>query len=87
MSPCKDFAKETGFAIKNDTLKHKITSFCFTNTKYTKKKLEIILHESTYKQIYRCKLYLIIKSNTSFTLLVLFLKEINRTVLTDPREK
>lgn len=37
MLPCKDFAKGTGFAIKNDTLKHKITSFCFTNTKYTKK--------------------------------------------------
>lgn len=37
MLPCKDFAKGTGFAIKNDTLKHKITTFCFTNTKYTKK--------------------------------------------------
>lgn len=38
MLQCKDFAKGTGFAIKNDTLKHKITSFCFTNTKYAKKK-------------------------------------------------
>lgn len=41
MLQCKDFAKGTGFAIKNDTLKHKITYFCFTNTKYTQKKQKL----------------------------------------------
>lgn len=44
MLQCKDFAKGTGFAIKNDTLKHKKTSFCFTNTKYAKKKYIYIFY-------------------------------------------